>query len=55
MNPGSQLTASKEKQVYRAQTETEQTSDEKVDKKPPTLYGSKEARIKSVCRADHKR
>lgn len=55
MNPGTRPRASKEKQVYRAQTETEQTSDEKVDKKPPTLYGSREARTKSVCRADQER
>lgn len=45
MNPGSRPRASKENQVYRAHTETEQTSDGKVDKKTPTLYGSREASL----------
>lgn len=55
MDPGRQPRASKEKQLYRAQREREQTSNVKVDKKSPTLHGSREARSKSVCRADHER
>lgn len=50
VNAGSEPIASK---FIKQQLERVQTSNVKGDKKTP--YSSREARTKSVCRADHER